>query len=128
VIRTLRVSALFELKTLPFDFVLARDHIFSANDAALPTLLTLFLGESEGKEKESSLACRDSSVGVTVPNSSILSGGVMMRFESSADEVELLCRKAVSGDVPISEMLPNLLKLGNLDGLDDFVGVEGVEE
>ncbi len=130
-IENLRVRALFELKTLPFDFVLARDHIFSANEAALPTLPALFLGESEGNEKESSCACRESPfVDVSLPNSSALSGGVTMRFESSeeiSDEVELLCRKATSGEVPMSEMLPNLLKLGNLDNLEDFVGVEGVE-
>jgi hypothetical protein len=45
-----------ELKTLPLDFVLARDHIFSAKEAALP-ILALFLGESEGNENERLCDC-----------------------------------------------------------------------
>ena len=39
---------LVELNTLPLELVLARDHIFSAKEAALPILL----GESEGNENE----------------------------------------------------------------------------
>jgi len=52
----LRCVAPLELKTLPLDFVLARDQIFSANEAALP-ILPLFLGESEGNEKERVCEC-----------------------------------------------------------------------
>jgi len=92
------VRSLAVLRVLPLDFVLALDHIFSANDVALPILPVLFFGDNDGKDV--ALLCTwscmypNSLTGeVRVPNSQVLSGGVTAAVESSeeiSDDVELL--------------------------------------
>src|SRR6188768_768821 len=114
------VTSLVALKVLPFDLVLALDHIFSAKDVARPIPLVLFFGESDGNEVE--LLCTgpfcmypNSLMGdARVPNSKLLSGGVTAAAESSdeiSDEVELLWRAGCPLVVPGREMLPRRLKL-----------------
>lgn len=44
------IIELFVLNVLPPDFVLALDHIFSANDAARLILPVLFLGDNDGHD------------------------------------------------------------------------------
>lgn len=94
---------------LPPDFVLPRNHNFSANDVARPRVPEAFFGETEGNDKV---------LPVPYPNSRLFSGERTEQDSSeecSADDVECLVRVAL-------ETLPNLRKLENVEDFGDFKG------
>lgn len=69
------LTSLVELNVLPLDFVLPRDHNFSANDVARAMVVEDFFGETEGNDK----------VLPPCPNSELFSGE--RADEDSSEEI-----------------------------------------